>query len=214
MFGSVDDVDASISVMDKADVEYHIHVDAAYGGFIYPFTRTDEALTFKNEKIVSFSLDAHKLVQSPYGTGICLLRKGMIQYALTDEAHYVKGKDYTLAGSRSGANAIAVWMILMTYGYLGWQAKIQKLVDRTDRICENLDDRSIRYYRHSAMNIVSIRAEDIPLSVAQQFLLVPDSHDGKAKWMKIVVMEHVSQGKIDKFFLAIDTLNGQKAQQT
>jgi glutamate/tyrosine decarboxylase-like PLP-dependent enzyme len=204
MFGSVDDIEAASAVMDRREVEYRIHVDGAYGGFIYPFTRLDEKMTFKNPKINSFSLDAHKLVQSPYGTGICLMHKGMIQYALTDEARYVKGKDYTLVGSRSGANAIAVWMILMTYGSMGWKAKIQKLMDRTDRICENLDERGIRYYRHPAMNIVSIRAEDIPHKLAEQFLLVPDSHDKQAKWMKIVVMEHVTQGKIDKFLFALD----------
>lgn len=204
MFGSVDDIEQATAVMDELEVNYRIHVDGAYGGFIYPFTRTGENMTFKNPRINSFSLDAHKLVQSPYGTGICLMRKGMIQYALTDEARYVKGKDYTLVGSRSGANPIAVWMILMTYGSIGWKAKIQKLMDRTDRICESLDERGIRYYRHPDMNIVSIRAEEIPNSLAEQFLLVPDAHDQSARWMKIVVMEHVSQGKIDKFLLALD----------
>ena len=204
MFGSVDDITQATAIMEKTGVTYHIHVDGAYGGFIYPFTRADEKMTFKNPKINSFSLDAHKLVQSPYGTGICLMRKGMIEYALTDEARYVKGKDYTLVGSRSGANAIAVWMILMTYGSIGWKAKIQKLMDRTDRICENLDERGIRYYRHPAMNIVSIRAEEVPQNLTEQFLLVPDSHDQNARWVKIVVMEHVTQGKIDKFLFALD----------
>ena len=212
MFGSVDDVGQASAVMEKLELKYHIHVDGAYGGFIYPFASNDESMTFKNPKINSFSLDAHKLVQSPYGTGICLLRKGMVQYALTDEARYVKGKDYTLVGSRSGANAIAVWMILMTYGAAGWKAKIQKLIDRTDRICENLDERGIRYYRHPSMNIVSICAKDIPQRLAEQFVLVPDSHDQQPSWVKIVVMEHVTQGKIDKFLLALDGWNkSQKA---
>lgn len=204
MFGSVDDITQATAVMDGTGVEYRVHVDGAYGGFIYPFTTSDENMTFKNPRINSFSLDAHKLVQSPYGTGICLLRKGMIQYALTDEARYVKGKDYTLVGSRSGANAIAVWMILMTYGAIGWKAKIQKLIDRTDRICENLDERGIRYYRHPDMNIVSIRAEEVPANLADQFLLIPDSHGHDARWRKIVVMEHVTQGKIDRFLFALD----------
>lgn len=204
MFGSVDDVDQAMEVMDSLDAEYCIHVDGAYGGFIYPFTRSNSSLTFQNPKVNSFSLDAHKLVQSPYGTGICLMRKGLIQYALTEEAQYVKGKDYTLVGSRSGANAIAVWMILRTYGSEGWKTRILKLIERTDRLCENLDERGIRYYRNSAMNIVTIRAENIPDQLAKQFLLVPDSHEQDALWQKIVVMEHVTQGKIDKFLFALD----------
>ncbi|MDF9797045.1 tyrosine decarboxylase/aspartate 1-decarboxylase [Catalinimonas alkaloidigena] len=204
MFGSVDNVEQAMEIMEGLPCEYRIHVDGAYGGFIYPFTRTNESLTFKNPKINSFSIDAHKLVQSPYGTGICLLRKGLIEYALTDEAEYVKGKDYTLVGSRSGANAIAVWMILRTYGSEGWKAKILKLIDRTDRLCENLDERGIRYFRNPAMNIVAIRAEDIPETIAHEYLLVPDTHESKPNWLKIVVMEHVTQGKIDKFLFALD----------
>jgi len=44
------------------------------------------------------------------------VRKGLIHYATTKEASYVEGEDCALIGSRSGANAIAIWMILSTYG--------------------------------------------------------------------------------------------------
>ena len=83
-------------------------------------------LTFNHPKINSFTLDGHKMLQSPYGTGIYMTRKGFMEYALTEEANYVKGKDYTLIGSRSGANAIAVWMIMRTYGSDGWKMKIRE----------------------------------------------------------------------------------------
>ena len=57
------------------------------------------------------------MLQAPYGTGIFLARKGLINYVYTETASYVKGLDATLVGSRSGANAIAVWMILKSHGY-------------------------------------------------------------------------------------------------
>lgn len=204
MFGSVDDIDFVTSKMDELGLTYRVHVDGAYGGFIYPFSMENSAYTFKNPKITSFSLDAHKLVQSPYGTGIFLIRKGMMPYALTEEAQYVKGKDYTLVGSRSGANAVAVWMILRTYGSLGWKIKIQGLIERTDRLCHNLEERGIPFYRNPQMNIVSIRASYIPEEIVRQFMLVPDTHDRPPNWVKIVVMDHVTQGKLDKFLFALD----------
>lgn len=206
MFGSVDDIDLATGWIEALGVDFHIHIDGAYGGFIYPFTHGEHAFTFKNPYINSISLDAHKLVQSPYGTGIFLVRKGMMAYALTEEARYVKGKDYTLVGSRSGANAIAVWMILHTYGFEGWKAKTMKLMDRTDRLCANLDERGIRYFRHPRMNIIAIEAKAIPATLAQQFLLVPDTHEQAPRWYKIVVMDHVTQGKLDKFLFALDGL--------
>ncbi len=120
MFGSVDSVQSYTNALAKEEVEYKLHVDGAYGGFYYPFTEGDTSLNFRNEHITSVTLDAHKMAQAPYGTGIFLIRKGFIQYANTQEASYVEGEDCTLIGSRSGANAVAIWMILTKNGPFGW----------------------------------------------------------------------------------------------
>ena len=87
------------------------------------------------------------MLQSPYGTGICICRKGLIENVLTKEAEYVEGMDLTLCGSRSGANAIAVYMILLTYGPHGWYEKISVLLMRTHWFCKQLDVLNIKYYR-------------------------------------------------------------------
>ena len=88
------------------------------------FSNQDNKLNFSNEFVSSVTLDAHKMAQAPYGTGIFLIRKGLMHYATTAEASYVEGSDCTLIGSRSGANAISIWMILSTYGPHGWMEKI------------------------------------------------------------------------------------------
>lgn len=203
MFGSVDDINEITSWLDELVIEYRIHVDAAYGGYIYPFVADNMDYTFKNPKVFSFSLDGHKMLQSPYGTGIYLVRKGYMHHALTEEANYVKGKDYTLIGSRSGANAIAVWMIMRTYGSDGWTNKIKGLLKKTDRLCDSLNERGIEYFRNPKMNIVTIKGKYIPEALAEKYLLVPESHDGVANWYKIVVMDHVTQGLIDKFLMEL-----------
>lgn len=191
MFGSVDNPQLYIDQLKAAEVEYKLHVDGAYGGFIYPVTSSDKSLTFKNPEITSITIDAHKMLQAPYGTGVFLVRKGYMEYVLTKEAQYVSGMDLTLIGSRSGANAIAVWMILMTYGPYGWLEKMQTLIYRTDRLCTELDKKSITYFRNKDMNIVTIAADQIGTSVAHKYGLVPETHDGNNKWWKIVIMDHV-----------------------
>ncbi|MFN3916272.1 MAG: pyridoxal-dependent decarboxylase [Flavobacteriales bacterium] len=138
MFGSVDNVNLFTSILNDCGVSFKIHVDGAFGGFIYPFTAKDNLLTFKNPHITSFTLDAHKLAQAPCGIGIFLIRKNYISHVFTKEAQYVHGQDITLVGSRSGANAIAVWMILATYGPHGWREKINTLIHRTNWLCEAL----------------------------------------------------------------------------
>jgi glutamate/tyrosine decarboxylase-like PLP-dependent enzyme len=200
MFGSVDVPTPILTEIKKQYKDYFVHVDAAFGGFIYPFTNPKYKLNFKNPEISSITIDGHKMLQAPYGTGIFLCRKGLINYAQTEEASYVQGTDFTLCGSRSGANAVSIWMILMTHGYEGWKYNMEKLIDRTDRICDVLDDLKVNYFRNPYMNIVTIDARDIPKELAHKYHLVADNFNNP-KWWKIVVMAHVEKHIIDQFLL-------------
>jgi len=195
MFGSVDDVDFMTESLLRNKCEFKLHIDGAYGGFYYPFTNDNQSLTFKNPNITSFTLDAHKMAQTPYGTGIFLIRKGFIQYANTQEASYVEGEDFTLIGSRSGANAVAVWMVLCKHGPYGWFEKVLILQKRTEWLCKELDALKIKFYRNPASNILTIREAFVPASIAEKFGLIPDNHD-VPKWYKVVIMDHVSIEKL------------------
>ncbi len=199
MFGSVDDIDKITDFLNLLHVNYKLHVDGAYGGFILPFTSSKTSFSFTNKNITSFSIDGHKMLQAPYGTGIFLIRKEFMQYVCTNEAGYVKGKDYTLCGSRSGANAVCVWMILRIHGSVGWTVKMKQLVDKAASISETLTEWGIKHYRHPDLNIVTIDANFISPELAHKYHLVPDSHDELPKWYKIVVMPHVKPGIIDNF---------------
>lgn len=202
MFGSVDSVDAYVSELTSRNLPFKIHVDAAFGGFYYPFSNEENNLNFSNPHVTSITMDAHKMAQAPYGTGIFLIRKGWMQYAHTKEASYVEGQDSTLIGSRSGANAIAVWMILMTYGRFGWFEKIFVLQKRTDWLCQQLDRMNLVYFRQNGSNIVTISSEFITSELAAKFGLVPDNHE-KPNWFKIVVMEHVEIEHLEVFLKSV-----------
>lgn len=197
MFGSVDDPESYASVLNNKDLEFKLHVDGAFGGFFYPFSNKEFNLHFKNPVVSSVTLDAHKMAQAPYGTGIFICRKGLMKYTHTEEASYVEGEDSTLIGSRSGANAVAVWMILSTYGRYGWMEKIFILLKRTDWLCTQLDMKCIHYFRNRHSNIVTISAEHVPVELAIEFGLVPNNHHNP-DWYKIVVMEHVVIEKLEK----------------
>ena len=199
MFGSVDDIQKITDLLNLFRLHYKLHVDAAYGGFIFPFTSQNHAFSFKNKYITSFSIDGHKMLQAPYGTGIFLIRKGYLQYTCTDEAGYVKGKDFTLCGSRSGANAVCVWMILRIHGSVGWSVKMHQLLDKTTFICDKLQEWGVEFFRHPDLNIITIKAKYLAKNLAEKYNLVPDQHGPNVKWFKIVVMPHVKQGIIDSF---------------
>lgn len=204
MFGSVDNPLDYIETLNALQLPFKLHIDGAYGGFVYPFSNQQSTINFSNPHISSITIDAHKMLQAPYGTGIFICRKNLIHQVLTKEAEYVEGMDVTLCGSRSGANAIAVWMILSTYGPHGWFEKVSTLQLRTDFLCRELDQLNIRYFREPFMNIVTIEAKYISNEIAQRFRLVPQSHLNDNKWYKIVVMNHVEPEHLITFIAELN----------
>lgn len=191
MFGSVDDPKVFTEILKEYQLPFRLHVDGAYGGFVYPFGEFENEINFTNPDISSLTIDAHKMLQAPYGTGIFICRKGLIENVLTSEAKYVEGMDLTLCGSRSGANAVAVWVILTTYGPHKWYEKISVIKMRTNWLCKQLDQLGITYFREPEMNIVTLRSECVPEPIAHKYNLVPQSHDESNQWYKIVLMDHV-----------------------
>ena len=199
MFGSIDDVDSLSTLYLQKKINFKIHIDAAFGGFIYPFSNPESTLNFKNANIQSISVDGHKMLQAPYGTGIFIIRKDYIDNVITEEASYVEGHDHTLCGSRSGANSIATWMILNVHGSEGMKARIATFIEKTDYICNALNKLNVRFFRNDNMNIITIRSEDISEGICKKYTLVPNSHTESPEWWKIVVMDHVNWDLIDKF---------------
>ncbi|HNP33364.1 MAG TPA: pyridoxal-dependent decarboxylase [Flavobacterium sp.] len=205
MFGSVDNPEDYISVLEEHNLFYKLHIDGAYGGFVYPFNNQESKINFENPKITSITIDAHKMLQAPYGTGVFICRKGYIENVLTKEAEYVEGMDLTLCGSRSGANAVAVWMILFTYGPNGWFEKVSVLQMRTSFLCKELDKLGIVYFREPYMNIVTIKSKYIPKAIADKYTLVPQQHNKENQWYKIVLMDHVEVEHLTTFIEDLKT---------
>ncbi len=201
MFGSVDDIHSITEYFNKHSISYKLHIDAAFGGFVYPFTNTNSQFNFQNSNITSITIDGHKMLQSPYGTGIFLIRKGYMDFVCTDEAQYIPGKDFTLCGSRSGANAVAVWMILRIHGPDGWKFKMQHLIDKTSHLCSRLTEINVEYFRNPFLNIIAIKSNYISEALAKKYHLVSDSYEYSPKWYKIVIMPHAKQNTLDSFII-------------
>jgi len=202
MFGSVDDPEPLLSALDRRGIPHKVHIDAAFGGFIYPFTTPDTPLTFADPRVHTVTLDAHKMLQAPYGTGIHLARKGLLAHTTTTTAAYVPGLDCTLIGSRAGANAVAVWMILQTWGSAEGTRFVSELADRAAHLAHRLRDLGLHPVHTEGMNIVVLPEEEVPQAVSDRFLLVADDHD-RPQWRKVVVMEHVTDDALDAFVAAL-----------
>jgi tyrosine decarboxylase/aspartate 1-decarboxylase len=99
----------------------------------------------------------------------------------------VEGMDLTLSGNRSGANAVAVWIIVFTEGANGWFEKVNILQMSTTWFCKNLTVLRIQYIQNPFMNIVTIKSAYVSENLAVQFDLVPQKHDDSNQWYKVIV---------------------------
>jgi aromatic-L-amino-acid decarboxylase len=86
--GTVDDLAALADV--ARDEGVWLHVDAAYGGF-FQLTQRGRALLAGVDRADSVTLDPHKTLFLPYGTGALLVRDG----AALHEAHRSHGERYS-----------------------------------------------------------------------------------------------------------------------
>ena len=93
----------------------------------------------------------------------------------------------------------------MSYGPNGWFEKIHLLQYRTEWLCNQLEMKGITFFRQPYSNQVTIESKFISNSIAAKYGLVPDSHNSKPNWYKIVVMEHVT---VDVMVPFVEELEG------
>ena len=63
--GEYEDIKAMNDLLVERDLDCPIHVDAASGGFVAPFTVPDLEWDFRLEKVVSINVSGHKYVRDP-----------------------------------------------------------------------------------------------------------------------------------------------------
>jgi len=101
------------------DAGARVHVDAAWGGFILPFT--DHDWSFADAQIDSMTIDPHKMGQAAIPAGGLLVRDRALLDALAVDTPYLETKTQaTLTGTRSGAgvaSAVAAMDALWPDGY-------------------------------------------------------------------------------------------------
>jgi aromatic-L-amino-acid decarboxylase len=143
--GAVDPLDAVIAV--ARDEGLWTHVDAAYGG---PFRMTDRGRElFRGiENADSITLDPHKAMFLPYGTGALLVRRGH----LLRQAHEV-GADYLqdLAGEEEIPNftdyspelsrsfrGLGLWLPIKLHGLAAFREALDEKLDLARFLYEEL----------------------------------------------------------------------------
>ncbi len=142
--GAVDDL-AGLADLAEANALW-LHIDAAYGGF-FMLTERGRGLMQGIERADSITLDPHKSLFMPYGTG-CLIARDQNHLR---QAHQLRG-EYLLAGpdeefgdlsdispelTRS-ARALRVWLPMMLHGIEPFRSNLDEKLDLTEFAADQL----------------------------------------------------------------------------
>lgn len=215
MLGSVDNIPLMDEIVGEFKnkfpaINFHFHIDAAFGGFVIPFIKTLPKIDFSNPNVDSMTIDLHKMGLTPYGSGALLARRGLFERTRS-VAPYIPGDDCTLCGSRSGAMAVACWATMKGIGKKGYEYYANHLVSLADAIRLKFDVAGFQTFRND-INIVAVKGA-FPFSlrniyvthVHEKFpvnLENPLTSESTTVW-NVVVMNHTTTELIDEFILKL-----------
>jgi tyrosine decarboxylase / aspartate 1-decarboxylase len=114
--GNCDNIKEINKICRRFCKKVYLHIDAAYGGFVVPFTNPKFKWDFSLDQVKSIAIDAHKTLGVPYPAGVFISRKNNFLYNKID---YTGQLDVTFLGSRSGHSAVAINSVIFSTGMEG-----------------------------------------------------------------------------------------------
>jgi len=160
--GTIDDLDALADIAERYNLWYH--VDGAYGGLAA--TLDSIKVEYKGmERADSVAIDFHKWLYQPFEAG-CILVKNwdILRRAYFKKADYLDTKfehqgrldfnEHTFQLSRN-AKSLKIWMSIKAYGMRRFREMIQKDIDLTHYLSEQVeasDDFEIKARSHLAVS--------------------------------------------------------------
>ncbi|MCJ1304669.1 hypothetical protein MMC08_007482 [Hypocenomyce scalaris] len=129
----------------KTGHDIPIHVDAASGGFIAPFTRAkagDHKWNFELPRVKSINTSGHKFGLVYAGVGWIIWRdESYLPKHLVFELHYLGGTEesYTLNFSRPGAQIIAQYFNLIHLGFSGYRSIMENCMTNARLLSKALE---------------------------------------------------------------------------
>ncbi|KAI9647934.1 glutamate decarboxylase gad1 [Ciborinia camelliae] len=129
----------------KTGVDIPIHVDAASGGFVAPFTHAQAGgskWNFELPRVKSINTSGHKFGLVYAGVGWIIWRdESYLPKHLVFELHYLGGTEesYTLNFSRPGAQVIAQYYNLIHLGFKGYRQIMENCMSNARVLSKSLE---------------------------------------------------------------------------
>lgn len=165
--GEIDPVqdinDLLLNYKNEKGWDIPIHIDAASGGFILPFTEPDFEWDFRLEKVKSINVSGHKYGLTYPGLGWLIFRdKSDLPEDLIFHVNYLGEMEdsYTLNFSGGSAMVVAQYYNILRFGRAGYTAIMKNILD----VSRDLADRVEKLGRFEMLN----KGERLPIIAFRQ----------------------------------------------
>lgn len=162
--GAFDPIDQACGLADEAGS--WVHIDGAFGLWAAACASLSH-LTAGMERAQSWSVDAHKTLNTPYDSGIALCNdpEAMVTAMRSSAAYFMysdarDGMLYTPEISRR-ARAVDLWATLKYLGRSGIDRMVLSLHERAKQFATELDEAGFEVVNEVAFNQVMIRVGDL-----------------------------------------------------
>jgi tyrosine decarboxylase/aspartate 1-decarboxylase len=200
-FGQVDPIDQ----MGKIAIEkgVHLHVDAAFGGFVLPFLDIDFKWDFRVSGVSTITIDPHKMGMSTIPAGGLLFRKLDRMSVLEADTHYLTvARQASLTGTRSGAAAAATYAVMMHLGKSGFKNVVRYCMELTSHLVKGAREIGVSPVIEPVLNVVALKVKS-PVEVRSE-LIKRDWHVSMTREpnraLRLILMPHITHENIE-FFL-------------
>ena len=199
-YGRVDPIPAIADVAQDADV--FCHVDAAWGGFVLPFT--DHAWNFADAPIDSMTIDPHKMGRAPIPAGGFLARDRTFLDALAIETPYLESRaQVSLAGTRSGAGVAGTVAAMEALWPDGYEAQYRRASANVAWLATALAERGYDVVEPE-LPIVAASIDDRPFEALREAgWRISRTEAGE---LRVVCMPHVTREMLEAFVADLDRL--------
>ncbi|WP_275895647.1 tyrosine decarboxylase MfnA [Halorussus rarus] len=199
-YGRVDPIPALGDV--ASDVDALLHVDAAWGGFVLPFT--DHEWNFAHAPVDTLAIDPHKMGRAPIPAGGFLARDPAVLDALSVETPYLESTAQpTLTGTRSGAGVAGAHAAMAAQWPEAYRENYQRGQANAEWVADALDSRGYDVVDPVLPLVAAdIPREEIEALQSMGWRVSPTA----AGELRVVCMPHVTREMLEAFAADLDAV--------
>lgn len=201
-YGRVDPIPELGRVADDFDAQFH--VDAAFGGFLLPFT--DHEWHFDHAAVDTMTIDPHKAGRAAIPAGGFLARDGRTLDALGIETPYLESDaQVTLGGTRSGAGVASAFAVIGDRWPDGYREDAARAMATTRWLADQVQSRGYDPIEPSLPLLTWDMAPETFEALREEGWRIARTGTGATR---IVVMAHVTESMLRSFLADLDRVRG------